>query len=213
MEKTILTICNYCDGDKHHNRLFVTKGRVLNEGDENDYEVITYMVLECCGCKMISFVSKVKNRRPLPGEPSYIVKHFYHHMDEDQDKFSLLRDKDYDKLPAKIQDLYDEVTFAFEQGMQVSAATGLRTLVETVCNNQKIAGKNLQEKIKALHARGLISTSELPILDKLRLIGNQSTHEAKAFSVAKLSYALDIINHILVSIYVLPKINKRLKVM
>jgi hypothetical protein len=46
----------------------------------------------------------------------------------------------------------------------------------------------------------MIPGSELPILDKLRQIGNLSTHQIKAFPIEKLNYALDIINHIMKSI-------------
>ena len=88
---------------------------------------------------------------------------------------------------------------------------GLRMLVEAICLEQKIPGLNLQSKIRKLHELGMISKNELPILDKLRLIGNDSAHKIKSFSIDKLSYALDIINHIIKSIYVLPKINKLLK--
>lgn len=87
----------------------------------------------------------------------------------------------------------------------------MRTLVEAICIHQNIEGKNLKDKIENLHKAGLISTSEAPILDKLRLIGNVSAHQIKKLNINKLEYALDIINHVLKSIYILPKINRKLK--
>lgn len=115
-------------------------------------------------------------------------------------------------MTINLYDLYEEIKEAFESGSNILAGVGLRAMVEAVCMQEKIEGRNLQEKIKNLHNKGLIASSEQPILDKLRLIGNLSTHQIKAFPLDKLNYALDIINHVLKSIYVLPKINKKLKI-
>jgi hypothetical protein len=209
MGKKILTMCRYCESETFQYPLFIKRAKVREEGGE---EVISYIVLECGGCNMISFLARSKDPFPIPGEQPYIDRNFYYDMEEDDDDFNILREKDYDKLPAKIQGLYDEVIVSFEEELQVMAGTGLRSLVEAICNHQQIKGGNLQEKIASLYKNGLISAAELLILDKLRLIGNQSIHRGKTFSLNKLSYALDIINHVLISIYVLPKINKHLKI-
>jgi hypothetical protein len=84
-------------------------------------------------------------------------------------------------------------------------------LLEAICMEQKVIGNNLQQKILALRDRGLISANEIPILDKLRLIGNVAVHQTKGLRLNILSYALDIINHVLKSIYILPRINKKIK--
>lgn len=65
-------------------------------------------------------------------------------------------------------------------------------------------------KIKKLSEEGLISTNEHPILDKLRLIGNASAHSIKSIDIEYLEYALEIVNHIIKSIYILPNIDKKL---
>ena len=114
-------------------------------------------------------------------------------------------------MPKLLNDLYEEVEGAFKENSNILAGVGLRMLVEALCLEQKIKGRNLQEKIKNLHTSGLISANEVPILDKLRLIGNFSAHEIKGLSISKLEYALDIVNHVLKSIYILPKINKKLR--
>ena len=94
----------------------------------------------------------------------------------------------------------------------ILAGVGLRMLVEGICLERKIAGKNLLEKIKNLHSANWLSANEVPILDKLRQIGNFSAHSIKGFSTTDLQYALEIVNHVLKTIYILPLINKRLKI-
>jgi hypothetical protein len=83
--------------------------------------------------------------------------------------------------------------------------------LKAICNEQSIDGRTLYNRIEELHTKGFISKNEIPIIHKLREIGNTTVHEIRCLPMNKLQYALDIINHILKSIYVLPKINKRLK--
>ena len=92
-------------------------------------------------------------------------------------------------LPAKIRSLYDELTYTLEVEARISAGMILRTIVKAICLNQGVNGNNLQEKIRNMQVNGLISKNELPILDKLRTIGNLSIHEIKSFPLEKLSYA------------------------
>ncbi len=124
----------------------------------------------------------------------------------------LLSEQQQSTLPKIFRNLYEEVEGAFKEESNILAGVGLRMLVEAICMERKIKGKNLQEKIKNLSPAGLISANEIPILDKLRLIGNFSAHEIKSFSNEMLDYALEIINHILKTIYLLPQINRKLKI-
>jgi hypothetical protein len=208
MAKIIQTECHYCVKRTFHTVLYDKRIKGDNEYyDESNH----YMTLQCGGCQSISFLIRAENPNAFDEDDAYFDINFSGSSAEIPD-FNFLREDDQERLPRKIYDLYDEIKAAFKKESKVLAGTGLRMLVEAICLHQKISGKNLAEKIKKLHNNGMISTSELPILDKLRLIGNQSAHDIKAYSIEKLSYALDIINHILISIYILPKINRKLKI-
>jgi Domain of unknown function (DUF4145) len=209
MQKTIETKCGYCEKITHHQLLFIKKVKVIE-----DFESITisYMTAQCGGCKTISFLIRIPEIDAFEDEPQFTDYNFPLKPDFLETDYNFLREVDQDELPIKISKLYEEVKTMFRKESNIMAGIGLRMLVEAICIQQKISGGNLQQKINKMYTSGLISASELPILDKLRLIGNQSAHKIKAFSIDKLSYALDIINHILISIYILPKINKRLKV-
>ena len=209
MQKEIVTKCGQCNRVTHQ-KILCSKKRV----DDNEYMEIydLYMMVECGGCKNISFVIRSSDPNALPDELPY-EDHNYPAAAEDWDvQYHFLREKDQELLPSKVYFLYDEIKTTFRTQSNILAGIGLRMLVEAICLQQRIPGDNLKKKIERLHSQGMISATELPIIDKLRLIGNQSTHQIKEFSSEKLSYALDIINHILTSIYILPKINRKLKV-
>lgn len=84
-------------------------------------------------------------------------------------------------------------------------------LIEAICLDQNIVGKNLPAKIVKLYDAGFISKNDIPKLNILRDMGNVSAHEIRAFSMKDLSDALDIIDHILKGIYVMPERQKKLK--
>lgn len=199
MDKRIQVYCASCDGTKHHKKLFA-KASVdpITKADEE------YAIVQCLGCGVPAFLLTV--RRKGKSKPDQFVYPY-----DEEEEFNFLNYEYKDQLPRQIRGLYDEIKDAFEADSAILAGVGLRALVEAVCIDQKIPGQNLLVKIQGLHGKGFVSAAELPILDKLRLIGNISAHEIKSLPMDKLELALSIINHVLTSIYILPKINKRLK--
>ncbi|MFL9483436.1 DUF4145 domain-containing protein [Chitinophagaceae bacterium LWZ2-11] len=205
MRKRIQTECHYCKRITYQTPLHTVKVTETNEPT-------SYITLECGGCQSISFLIRTNDPWAGADDNPYLDRNFSSCSSDSSDEFRFLKEEDMDELPTKVYDLYKEVIKLFESESKIVAGAGLRMLVESICVEQKIEGNNLQEQIKNLQIKGSISAAELPFLDKLRLIGNQSTHGIKIFPIEKLSYALDIINHTLISIYVLPKINRRLKI-
>lgn len=213
----MLTHCNDCRKNTNHSILFSKR---INYSDDEvpkkknaaGKEYDDYMTIQCDGCNEISFL--LRRHRDYFANENNSINYFDDNFpsNEFDSDVNLLDINEQEQLPRILYDLYQEVESAFNQSSNILAGVGLRMLVEAMCLEQKINGKNLQEKIRNLHTSGLISQSEVPILDKLRLIGNFSAHEIKRFSIDKLEYALDIINHVLKSIYILPKINKKLKI-
>lgn len=201
MTKRVYTYCGSCDADTHQKRLFSKryKDPVMKADEE-------YSVIECLGCKTVSFFLISK-----PNRKSAKAIHYHYPADDGFNDNQFLAGEFITILPKSIARLYNEVIDSFAANSTILSGIGLRTLVESVCIDQKIQGKNLKDRIQGLHNKGLISATEFPILDKLRLIGNTSAHEIKSLPIRKLDIALGIINHVLMSIYILPKFNKLLK--
>jgi len=53
--------------------------------------------------------------------------------------------------------------------------------------------------------KGVLTTEGAEILHSTRLLGNLAAHEVKAHSIEELSAAMDVAEHLLTSVYVLPK--------
>lgn len=214
MGKRIKTRCEECRNNTNQDVIFAT--RVLR-----DEEYITrqtsvksyeeYMVVQCLGCNTISFLLRLSGKNFIDEElgRNYLDINFPER--EYDNEIPLLNFHDQRKLPRQLIKLYEEVEIAFENDANMLAGIGLRMLIEAACLEQHIQGSNLKIKIERLHDAGLISKNEIAILDKLREIGNMSAHEIKSFSIYKLKHALEVINHILKSIYILPKISKKIK--
>lgn len=215
MNKKVRTFCNRCNDNTNHTILFGKK--VVTTFSEDDprfgplKEQRDYMVVQCKGCNSISFLLRETGDAitDQEGNPDCIDYNFPEKPEDDD--FNYLSYEELDSLPGTLADLYDELMSAFQNGSNKLAGVGLRMLVEAICIEQNITGQNLKVKIEGLQAKGLISKNETPILDKLREVGNASAHGIKQFPLDKLQYALEILNHVLKSIYILPKINKKLK--
>jgi hypothetical protein len=163
-----------------------------------------YLTVQCAGCENVSFLDIADS-----GGGTTVYQYPEIRPKELQGLF--LDHNELDKLPKDIALLYEEVSVAFTNHTSILAGIGLRTLVEAICVQQKIQVYNLHLKIKELHNRGLISKQELPIIDKLRTIGNTAAHKIKPANEDTLRHALLIVNHVLRSVYILPGFSKKIK--
>lgn len=166
----------------------------LNGTMKMDHE---YLIVQCAGCEHISFVDII------PHESGWEVYQYPEPIEKEYQGL-FLDQNELMEVPDEISDLYEEISVAYKKQAPILAGIGLRALVEGICRDQNINGRNLKEKIVELHAQGFISSQELPILDKLRTIGNVSAHEIKAMDEMTLKHAVLIVNHIIRSIYILP---------
>ena len=87
----------------------------------------------------------------------------------------------------------------------------MRLMIEAVCINQKIEGRNLKDKISKLFEKGVISRNDFEVLDRLREIGNVSAHQIKSPSSSDLEAALEATNHLLRTVYIANKRTNRLR--
>lgn len=215
----VKVMCRSCKKDTNHKVISRYDDVFVPEEDTYDpFELSAYMIIRCMGCDAVSFM--LYNKTSSEGnidfpddfnkEDEEGISFLTLYPEVDVDNLNKFIENDLHRLPKQINELYEELKYAFENESRVLAGIGLRTLVEAICINQNISGSNLQMKIKKLSEEGLISTNEHPILDKLRLIGNASAHSIKSIDIEYLEYALEIVNHIIKSIYILPNIDKKL---
>jgi len=86
----------------------------------------------------------------------------------------------------------------------ILTAIGLRALIESVCREKTYNWKNLYEGIEDLSVNGILSFTQVEFLHACRFMGNSAAHEIAAPSKEQLISALDIIETLLATIYILP---------
>ncbi len=109
-------------------------------------------------------------------------------------------------IPNTISYIVTEVYVAYIQQMYILCSIGLRIIVEAICDEKAINGKNLADKIDTLRASSIISDSQSKVLQKIRLIGNKAAHEITALDQELLREGIKIINSILYSIFEIEKV-------
>lgn len=112
---------------------------------------------------------------------------------------------DYFSLPSQLRKIYLEALKALDAKQPILAGIGIRAIVETVCNDRSASGGTLEARIDHLKAQGILTPEGADLLHKLRVMGNKAAHEAAPHTERELSLAIDVINHLLLGVYILPK--------
>ena len=99
---------------------------------------------------------------------------------------------------------------ALANKLNLIPAIGIRMLVEAICEDKKVQGKNLREKIDDLANKDYLTKEGAKFLHSIRGMGNMVAHEFKMLTDEEVDVAMDIIEALFLNIYVLPKKNKRL---
>lgn len=112
--------------------------------------------------------------------------------------------KDSHLLPPNLKKIYSETIKSINLDQSILTGIGIRAIVETVCKDKKAQGKDLNEKINSLISLGVLTKDGAETLHKLRTLGNKAAHEVKPHDHTQLALALDVIDHLLQGVYILP---------
>jgi hypothetical protein len=199
--------CQTCSGKTTHKALVTVDIR----GSEGDHRFSfdwsdDHQIVQCLGCKSLSFRIASSNSEgyyPI-SEDEYeygVSERLYPPRIEGRK--GLGNDTVY--LPNRIRQIYDETLTALSVQAPVLAAIGLRALVEAVCQEKDAKGRDLFKKIDSLVEQRVLTPAGATILHKIRALGNAAAHEAKPHSEKQLALAMDIVEHMLKDVYILPK--------
>jgi hypothetical protein len=199
--------CVSCSGKTTHKVVasFDERGSHETHHDSFDWG-IDNQIVQCLGCQCVSFRIASWNSEEL-------IQDFYdqwgHVVTEKLYPSRLVSRKglkNHDEhLPSKVQKIYDETLSALASQSPILAGIGLRALLETVCKEKSATGKDLLEKIDSLVHANILTPTAAAILHKIRTLGNAAAHEVKPHSERQLGLAMDIIEHLLLDVYILPK--------
>lgn len=161
------------------------------------------MVIRCRGCEKISF--------------RYVFSDFEGAYPVSDDEWEVPRTiktyprfiKDHKTLdgthcvPDLVKEIYEETLLAIQEEAATLAGLGLRGTVEAVCNERQITGRDLKTRISKLAIQGWISQKDAERLHAIRFLGNDAAHEIKRPTKEQIEVALRIIEHLIVTVYIL----------
>ena len=195
-EKTLP--CSRCDGKTYHKVLLsIDKSGEEHDGDFDFYWDTNYQIIQCQGCKTISFSKASSNSEDYES----VYEDLYPSRVEGRKGF----ENEVLYLPSKVRRIYSETLQALNSKSPILTGIGLRALVETVCKEMTAEGADLLKKIDDLTAKSVLTPAGAKILHKIRTLGNTAAHEIKPHSEKQLGLAMDVIEHLLRDIYILPK--------
>lgn len=199
--------CLKCSGKTFHKAL-VSVDESGSDGDSNHsfdwYNA--YQIVQCLGCKTISYRVVSSNSE----EYDYDENGEQHHSETEklypprlEGRSGLGNEAVY--LPNNVKQIYDETETALSVNAPVLAGIGLRALLEQVCKEKASEGRDLFKKIDDLVEKRILTPASATILHKIRTLGNAAAHEVKPHTDRQLSLAMDIVEHLLKDVYILPK--------
>lgn len=119
-----------------------------------------------------------------------------------------LQEKHFIKLPEKLKTIYHEIIHAFNDEIHILTAAGLRALIEGICSDKQINGRNLKERIDNLNT--LLPQNIVTNIHSFRFIGNKAVHELEVPSADDLSLAIEVSEDLLNFLYELDYKSSRL---
>jgi hypothetical protein len=228
--KELKAFCSTCKRETNHIVIqdVETTGSQITYCGSNEDDSISidwsdcYQIIRCLGCDSFSFRHRnwFSENQERDGPNDFndgTTTVLYPQRGED-----ILNPKDFYNVPKNLRAIYKEVVNCFNGDSPVLCAAGLRATIEGICAEHSIQDgpiettendgavkvkrqKTLKEKIIGLHEKGLLTKKNAGILKIHINLGNKAIHELLRPEKEHLRLAIDIIEHMLESIYEMPK--------
>lgn len=202
--------CGRCNTKTNHKVLSAVK----LFWDETEYQIQgmnLFETISCLGCEEISFRLTTSNSDNV--EQDEDGNYIYPETEELYPNRLVGRPPLIEQyfLPEKIRSMYKETHSALSSKLKILAGIGVRALIESVCVEEKAEGADLKKRIDSLVEKGILTQNSAVTLHKTRFLGNKSAHEIEAATDEELGVAFDILENLLMTVYIIPKKAKNLK--
>lgn len=213
--KSLAVTCNRCAIETKHKILAAVEvdHRAMNtwieDGHEIEYEEMwataDYEIIRCLNCESVSFRESRMFSEDTNFDPRIELDIPVERV-EVYPKHLLGRKgiTELSHLPSNVTEIYHETRSALANDLGILAGMGLRALIEAVCKEKKAKGKNLELLIDDLVTKGFLARMSADFLHSLRILGNAAAHDGKKHSDQDLLSALEIVENLLVTVYILP---------
>ena len=185
--------CNDCRNKTQHRVLKTVKR--TSEPDPDYWWQFTYDMMQCCGC------SSVTLREGYVGEDD---------PDEQDIRYFPPRISRHPpiwrhSLPHKIKKVLNEIYRSLDADNTVLPMTGARTILDIVIVEKVGDVGTFNEKLARLKDQGLLTGSQVQILDAALDAGHAAAHRGHEPEYYEIKLVMDIIENLLQTLYVLPK--------
>lgn len=192
--------CNKCRGETEH----TCKGEYYRDyPNYADADVVTHMerighrFWICSGCKTGTleeyYVFDILSDE-FKNDESTWDKKYYPPRNEFQIEL-----KQFRQLARKLVVIYKETLGAYNNKLTTLCAIGIRSLLEGICEDKQVAGKNLEEKIDNMVT--ILPSNIVTNLHTIRFLGNEAAHELSVPSTEDLRLAIELCEDLLNYIY------------
>lgn len=203
--------CRMCDLKSNH----IVLKSVEDHWSEDKYEIQGWEKIEivkCQGCDQLSVRSTSSHSEDyfsddVTGELIY-PEHEQLYPNRIEGRKHL---NDVHYLPFGIQSIYTETHGALCSKFKILAGAGIRAIIESICNEENAQGINLEKKIDDLSTKGTLTQQEAETLHSTRILGNRAVHEIVAPTNEELDVAMDIVENLIKTVYIIPKKAQKLK--
>jgi Domain of unknown function (DUF4145) len=198
--KTCRIYCNWCEQVTNHTLEFSRAYDRRSDAESSNFYG-EYRLWFCAGCETCTmedyYTHDLYQRQVADSEFVQDYVSDYHPEPE----VGFRSKKLFQNLPPTLEKLYGEVIRAHNENLHILCSAGLRGLIEGICADKSISGRNLEQKIDGMTA--LLPENIVANLHGFRFIGNDAVHELEAPNEFTLTLALDVIEDILNFLYAL----------
>ena len=207
MTDQVKIYCNTCKGETNHD-IKSTHDQSYHEEYEDHgqtflgyYEETEYRFLVCRGCDSATLEEKwtCSGMHDHNGEDIYSCNYYPKRKNLDEREA-----KRFHHLDKKLNDSYKEIITAFQQGLGMVTAMGVRALLEGICVIEGVddnVARGLAKKTKKLKDAPNIPDSIIDGLNGLKFIGDDAAHRLNATDKHTLSLSIDLLESLLTHLY------------
>ncbi len=207
MTDRVKIYCNTCKGETNHD-VKSTHDQSYHEEFEDHgqrflgyYEQTEFRFLICCGCDSATLQEKWTCSGMHDHNGDDIYSYNYHPKRKNLGEREA---KKFHHVDKKLNDSYKEIITAFQQGLGIVTAMGVRALLEGICVIEGIDDSvawGLAKKIEKLKDAPNIPDSIIDGLNGLKFIGDDAAHRLNATDKHTLSLSIDLLESLLTHLY------------
>jgi hypothetical protein len=195
VERRRRLFCNCCNGETNH----ILRGEHHRTHIEDEiagyWEKTYYRLWTCAGCDTGTMEEAWTSTLVVDEQGDHIYEYSYH----PPRSASELRPKVFRQLPKPLKVIYAETIGAFNHKLYITCAGGLRALIEGICENKNITGRNLEERIDRLET--VLPKNIVQSIHGFRFMGNEALHRLSAPEPGTLRLAIEVSEDLLNFLY------------